>query len=82
MDFKNVGSYFWRSEGWHARHEALLEAVTYQGYTVSMVDCDANMEPDAVLKLKWFGGRADVSTCRSKDPDGIEVGRVYDYVAA
>ena len=53
---------------------------------------DANMEPETFAQGKWFNERAtiirvpaaDVSTCRSKGPDGVEVEveRMYEYVVA
>ena len=52
--------------------------------------CGANMKPETFAQGKWFSERtmiirvaaADVSTCRSKGPDGVEVQRMYDYVVA
>ena len=52
--------------------------------------CEATMEPDAFVQGKCFCERtmisrapaADVSTCRSKSADGVEVERVCDYVVA
>ena len=48
------------------------------------------MESTAFEQGKWFDDRtmiirtaaADVSTCRSKGPDGVEGERMYDYVVA
>ena len=50
--------------------------------------CDANMEPETFVQGKWFTERtmimrapaANLSTWRSKGPDGVEVERMWDYV--
>ena len=52
--------------------------------------CDAVMEPETCVQGKWFYDRttiirvpdADVSACRSKGPDGVEVERMCDNVVA
>ena len=68
--------YFWHSEGWTPRNEALLEAVLKRTRTTKhpwLMACDANMSPEDFEKNFWF--RKDqmhviapegVSTCWSK----------------
>ena len=68
--------YFWHSEGWTPRNEALLEAVLKRTRTTKhpwLMACDADMSPEDFEKNIWF--RKDqmhvitpegVSTCRSK----------------
>ena len=47
------------------------------------------MEPETFVQGKWYERTmiirvpaADVSTCRSKGPDGVEIKRMCDYVVA
>ena len=78
--------YFWRSEGWTPRNEALLEAVLKRARTTRhpwLVACDANMCPEDLEKSLWFQRETmhvvapkGVSTCRSK---GVWIERTYDY---
>ena len=76
-----------------ARNEALLEAVilrTKDAPYPCLIACDAKMEPDACVQGKWFYERtminraptADVSTCKSKNPDEVEAEHTYEYVVA
>ena len=49
--------YFWHSEGWTPRNEALLEAVLKQARTTGhpwLMACDANMCPEDFEKSLWF----------------------------
>ena len=49
--------YFWHSEGWTPRNEALLEAVLKQARTTRhpwLIACDANMCPEDFAKSLWF----------------------------
>ena len=78
--------YFWHSEGWTSRNEALLEAVLRRTRTTKhpwLVATDAYMSPEDFEKCLWF--RKDqmqvmtpvgVSTCRSKDAKGEWVEKV------
>ena len=46
---EEVSEYFWHSEGWTSRHEALLEAVVKQVRATRhpwLIACDANMRPE------------------------------------
>ena len=84
--------YFWHSEGWTPRREAILEAVLKRAGTTKhpwLIACDADMSPEDFEKSLWF--RKDqvhvmapegVSTCRSKTAKGERVEKVYDYVTA
>ena len=84
--------YFWHSEGWTPKKEALLEAVLMQARTTKhpwLVACDANMCPDDFDKSIWFQRNLthvvapkEVSTCRSKGPNGEWIERTYDKVIA
>ena len=63
--------YFWQSEGWTPRNEALLEAVVRQTKSPDpwLVACDANMCPEDFEKSLWSEGTPEeASTCRSKSP--------------
>ena len=72
--------YFWHSEGWTPRNEALLEAVLKQARTTRhqwLIACDANMCPKDFEKSLWFQREQvhvvppkEASTCRSKGPKG------------
>ena len=76
-----VASYFWHTEGWTARDEAILEAVLKRTRATKhpwLIACDANMSPVDFEKSIWF--RTDqthviapegVSTCRSKNAKGV-----------
>ena len=67
-------AYFWHTEGWSPRCEAILEAVLKRARTTKhpwLIACDANMSPEKFEKSLWF--RKDqmhviapgvVSTCR------------------
>ena len=49
--------YFWHSEGWAPRNEALLEAVLKQASTTRhpwLTACEANMCPEDFEKSLWF----------------------------
>ena len=84
--------YFWHSEGWSSRNEALLEAVLKKTRTTKhpwLLAWDANMGREDFEKSLWF--RKDrmhvtapegVSTCRSKNAKGEWVEKVYDCVIA
>ena len=51
--------YFWHSEGWTPRSEALLEALVKQAKTNRhpwLAACDANMCPEDFEKSLWFRG--------------------------
>ena len=68
--------YFWHSEGWSSRSEALLEAVLIRTRTTKhpwLIACGANTSPEDFEKSLWFWrdqmhviAPAGVSTCRSK----------------
>ena len=74
--------YFWHSEGWIPRYEALLETVVKQAKDTTrhpwwLVACDANMCPEDFEKSLWFQREQmyvvapkEASTCRSKGPNG------------
>ena len=84
--------YFWHSEGWTSRNEALLEAVLKRARTAEhpwLIACDADMSPEDFERSLRF--RKDqmheiaperVSTCRSKHAKGEWMEKVYDYVVA
>ena len=84
--------YFWHSEGWSSRNEALLEAVLKRSRTTKhpwLIACDANTSPEDFEKSLWFWrdqmhviAPEGVSTCRSKNAKGEWVEKVYDYVIA
>ena len=49
--------YFWHSEGWTPRNEALLQAELKQARTTRhpwLIACDANMCPEDFEKSLWF----------------------------
>ena len=68
--------YFWHSEGWSSRNEALLEAVLKRTRTTKhpwLIACHANMSPEDFEKSLWFRKEQTyvvapegVSTCRSR----------------
>ena len=78
--FRVFSVYFWHSEDWIPRNEALLEGVVKQATTTRhpwLVTCDANMWPGYFEKGLWFrrermhvAAPQEVSTCKSKDPQG------------
>ena len=84
--------YFWHSESWTPRNEALLEAVRKHARTTRhpwLIACDANMCLEDVVKDLWFQRNLmhvvalkEASTCRSKVSKGEWVERTYDYVIA
>ena len=84
--------YFWHSEGWTPRNEALPEAVVKQSNTTGhpwLVACGANMCPEIFEKISWFQrdrthvvSPKEVSTCRSKVSKVEWMERTYDYVIA
>ena len=84
--------YFWHSEGWTPRNEALLDAVLRQAKVTRhpwLVACDANMCPEDFEKSLWFQRELmhvvaprEASTCRSKNSKGEWIERIYDYVIA
>ena len=54
--------YFWHSEGWTPRNEALLEAVSKRARVTKhpwLVACDANMSPVEFEKSLWFQKKPD-----------------------
>ena len=80
--------FFWHSEGWTSRNEALLEAVLKRARVTShpwLVACDADMSP---VEFKVQKNRMHVvaqekaSTCRSKGAKGDWIEKVYDYAIA
>ena len=81
---------FWHSEGWTPRNEAVLEAVLKQANTTRhprLVAFDANMRPEGFEKSFRFRKERmqvvaplEVSTCRSKGPQGEWIEKTYDYV--
>ena len=83
---------FWHSEGWTPRNEALLDAVVKQARTTKhpwLIACDANMSPSDFEKSMKFQSKrmfieapAEVSTCRSRGPEGDLIERAGDYVIA
>ena len=71
--------YFWHSEGWTPRNEALLEAVLKKQARTTrhpwLIACDANMCPEDFEKSLWFQRELmhvvapkEASTCRSNGP--------------
>ena len=84
--------YFWHSEGWTPRNEALLEAVLKRDRVTIhpwLVACDATMSPVEFEKSLWFQrNRMHVvawekaSTCRSKGTRREWIEKVCDYVIA
>ena len=55
--------YFWHSEGWSSRNEALLEAVLKRTRTTKhpwLMACDANMSPQDFEKKPLVSKRANV----------------------
>ena len=49
--------YYWHSEGWTSRNEALLEAVLKRTRTTKhawLIACDANMCPEDFERSLWF----------------------------
>ena len=84
--------YFWHSEGWTVRNEALLEAVLKQARTTRhpwLIACDANMCPEDFEKSLWFQrgltrvvAPKEASTCRSKGKKEEWIERTYDYIVA
>ena len=84
--------YFWHSEGWTPRNEALLEAVLKQARTTRhpwTIARDANMCPEDSEKSLRFQREQmhvvapkEASTCRSKGPKDVWVERTCDYVVA
>ena len=84
--------YFWHSEGWTPRNDALLEAVLKQTRATRhpwLIACGANMCPEDFEKSLWFRmemmhvvAPKEASTCRSKGPKEEWIERTYDYVVA
>ena len=84
--------YFWHSEGWTPRNEAILEAVLKRARTTKhpwLTACDANMCPEDFEKSLWFQREQmhvvapqEASTCRSKGPEGEWIQRTHHYVIA
>ena len=70
--------YFWHSNGWASRNEALLEAVMKRTRTTKhpwLMVCDANTGAEDFEKSLWFGkdqlhviAPEGASTCRKKMP--------------
>ena len=63
--------------------------MTHQGHAyLSLMACHADMQPESFVQGKWFNENtmiirlpaADVSTCRSKGPDGVKGERMYDHM--
>ena len=84
--------YFWYSEGWTPRNEALLEAVFKRARVTRhswLEVCVANVSPVEFEKSIWFQrNRMHVvapekaSMCRSKGVKGERIEKVYDCVIA
>ena len=81
--------YFWHSEGWTPRNEALLEAVVDQANTTRhpwLVACDANPYPEDFEKSLWFQRNlmhVEASTCTTKRPQGEWIEKkTYNHVIA
>ena len=82
--------YFWHSERWTPRNEALLEAVLKRARVTEhswLMACETNMSPAESEKSLWFrrnrmhvAARKDASTCRSKGAKGEWIERTYDNV--
>ena len=56
--FRIFSVYFWHSEGWSSRNEALMEAVlkrTRITKHLRLTACDADMSPEDFEKSLWFG---------------------------
>ena len=79
-------AYFWHSEGWTLRNEALAgsssEASKNKTDTRGWIACDANMCPEDFEKSLWFQREMmhvvtlkGVSTCRSKGPTRCKDGK-------
>ena len=81
--------YFWHSEGWTPRNEALPETVLKQARTTRhpwLIACDANMCPEDFENSLWFPMETMhvvapkvAFTCRSKGPQDVWIERTYDY---
>ena len=85
--------YFWHSEGWTPRNEALVEAVVKQARTarhLRLVARDANMSPVDLKESLWYKSRdmfikapeQGISICRSKGTNGELIKRTHDSVVA
>ena len=84
--------YFWHTEGWTPRNEALLEAVVKQAKATRhpwLIARDATMSPEDFEKIMWFPSRLmfilapkEASRCRSKGPKGEWIERTFDYIIA
>ena len=82
--------YFWLSQGWFPRNEALLEAVLKRARITKhpwLVACDGNMK--WIFRNLGFQKEQmhvvapiEPSTCMSKGPKGELIERIYDYVIA
>ena len=84
--------FFWHTEAWSPRDEAILEAVLKRTRATKhpwLIACDADMSPEDFERSLWF--RKDqmhviapegVSTCRSKNVKGEWIEKVYDCVIA
>ena len=84
--------YFWHSEGWTPRNEAIVGAVLKRARATKhswLIARDANMSPVEFEKSHWFRkdqmraiAPAGVSKCRSKNAKGDWAEKVFDCVIA
>ena len=80
--------WFWHSEGWTTRNEALLDAVVKQAKVTRhpwLIARDANMCPEDFEKSLWqmcVVAPKEAQTCRSKGSQGEWIERTCDYVIA
>ena len=87
-----VAAYYWHTEGWYPRAEAVLEAVMKRARATNhpwLAACDANMSPvDFEKSLRFRKDRMHViafdgvSTCWSKKRKEHGLRKVHDYVIA
>ena len=67
--------YFWHSEGWTPRNEALLEAVLKRERTTRhwwLKACDANMRPEDFEKSLWLQRETLHVVARKEYPRAVE----------
>ena len=79
-------AYFWHTDGWSPRNEAILEAVLKRAKATQhpcLIACDANMSPENFEKSLLVSERPNAcdSTRRSVNVQ-IKKKKVYDYVIA
>ena len=72
-DLRIFSVYFWHSDGWTPRNEAIIEAVLKRARTTKhpwLIACDAHISPEGSEKRLWFRNdrmNACNSTRRSVD---------------